>query len=127
MQLIHHSRAHLHQTMPMPQHLPQITIGRVRHPDPRKAVVQQQPQRQLRILPIRLLLAHSFRADLGGIPNPQLKLQVPQQPLEPARMPTGLHPHPHLQTLLLQLAIELLRFFAVKQAPFTQLTRVGIY
>ena len=84
-------------------------------------------QQQLRILSIRLLLAHSFRADLGGVPDPQVKLQVPQQPLEPARVPTGLHPHPHLQTLLLQLAIELLRFFAVKQPPFAQLARVDIY
>jgi hypothetical protein len=74
MQLIHHSRAHLHHTMPTPQQLPQITIGRVRHPDPRKAIFLHEPQQQLRILSIRLLLAHSFRADLGGVPNPQKPL-----------------------------------------------------
>ena len=33
---------------------------------------------QLRILAIRLLLAHPLRADLRCIPNPQLKLQLPR-------------------------------------------------
>jgi hypothetical protein len=39
MQLIHHSRAHLHQSMPMPQQLPQIPILGVRYPDAQKAVL----------------------------------------------------------------------------------------
>jgi hypothetical protein len=66
----HHSRAHLHQSMPMPQQLPQITILGVRYPDPRKAIFQQQLQNQLRILPVRLLLAHPSRPDLRRIPEP---------------------------------------------------------
>jgi hypothetical protein len=56
----------------------------------------------------------------------EYRISVPQQPPEPARVPTGLHPHPHLQTLLLQLAIELLCFFPVKQAPFAPFARVGV-
>jgi hypothetical protein len=64
---------HLHQSMPMPQQLTQIAILCVRHPDPRKAILQHQPQQQLRILPIRLLLAHSFGTNLGCVPDPQFK------------------------------------------------------
>src|SRR5579864_1403176 len=60
-------------------------------------------------------------------PDPQFKLQLLQQPLEPARVPAGFHPYPRLPTLLLQVAIELLRFFAVQQAQLAQLARVGFY
>ena len=84
MQLIHHPRAHLHQPMPMPQQLSQIAILGVRHPNPRKAILHHQLQHELRILPIRLLLAYSLGADLGGVPDPQLKLQLAEQPLGPA-------------------------------------------
>jgi hypothetical protein len=93
MQLIHHSRAHLHQSMPMPQQLPQIAILRVRHPDPRKAILQHQLQYQLRVLPIRLLLAYSLRPYLRGTSDPQLETKLVQQTLEPARVSAGFHPH----------------------------------
>ena len=43
-QLIHDARAHLHQPVAMPEQLPQIAILRVRHPDSREAIFQQQPQ-----------------------------------------------------------------------------------
>src|SRR5713101_225732 len=76
LQLVHDPRARLHHAMTMPQQLTQITILPTRHPDPRKAIFQQQSQNQLRILAIRLLLAYSLRADLGGIPDPQLELQL---------------------------------------------------
>ena len=95
MQLIHHPRAHLHQPMPMPQQLPQIAILRVGHPDSRETVFHHQPQQQLRILAIGLLLPHPFRANLRRIPDPQLKLQVAQHALEPARVSAGFHPHTH--------------------------------
>ena len=62
--------------MSMPEQLPQIPVFFVRHPDPGKTIFHQQRQQQLRILPIRLLFAHPFGADLGGIPDPQLKLQL---------------------------------------------------
>jgi hypothetical protein len=44
MQVIHHPRSHLHQAMPMPQQLPQIPIGGVGNPDPRKAILYHQSQ-----------------------------------------------------------------------------------
>ncbi len=116
MQLIHDARAHLHQPMSMPQQLPQIPILCVRHPDPRKTVFHHQPQQQLRILSIRLLLSHSFRANLRGVPDPQLKLQVAQQPLEPARVSAGFHPHSHPPPF--ECAVKLFGFFAVSQPPF---------
>jgi hypothetical protein len=53
--------------------LPQIAILRARYPDPWEAIFQQQSQNQLRIVAIRLLLAHPLRSDLGRISDPQLK------------------------------------------------------
>ncbi|MGB8116869.1 MAG: hypothetical protein WCF22_24035 [Candidatus Sulfotelmatobacter sp.] len=118
MQLIHHPRAHLHQTMPMPQQLPQIEIRRIRHPDSRKAALQHQLQQQLCGLPIGLLLPHPLGANLGGISDPQLELQVAQPALEPVRVPTRSRPHSHIQVLFFELAVELFGFFAMNQAPF---------
>ena len=123
MQLIHDPRAHLHQPVPMPQQLPQIAILRIRHPDPREAIFQHQPQQQLRILPIGLLLAYSLRADLGGVADPQLKLQLAQQALEPARVPAGFHAHPHACVSCFEFAVELLGLFAVRQPPFSAVPR----
>src|SRR4029077_4127618 len=116
--------AHLHQSMPMPQQLSQVAVLRIRHPDPRETVFDHQPQQQLRILPIGLLLAHPFGADLGGVPNPQFELQLAQQALEPTRVPAGFHAHPH--TLPFEPGVELLGFFAVRQTPFPQLTGLAV-
>src|SRR5579859_602295 len=74
-----------------------------------------------------LLLAHPFRADLGRVPDPQLKLQLPQQPLEPARVPAGLHPHPHGYIALLQFPVKLLGLFAMRKAALAQLTCVCVH
>jgi len=74
MQLVHHPRAHLHQPMPMPQQLSIVAVLRIRYPDPRKTVFHQKAQQQLRILPIRLLLARSLAANLRRIPDPKLEL-----------------------------------------------------
>jgi hypothetical protein len=98
-----------------------------RYPDLRKAVFDQQPQNQLRILAIRLLLAYSFGADPGCISHPQLKLQLGQQPFKPARMPAGFHPHSYLGTSHPEIAIKLLRLLAVQQSLLSQLSCVGIY
>jgi len=68
----------------MPQQLPQIAILRIRYPDPREAIFQQEPQQQLRVLAIGLLLAHLLLAHSRGIADPQLKPQLDEQPLEPA-------------------------------------------
>src|SRR5947208_2754875 len=76
--------------------LPQIAILPARHPDLLETIFQQQLQNQSFILPIRLLLAYSLGADLGGISDPQLKLQFGQQSFEPACLPAGFHSHPYL-------------------------------
>jgi hypothetical protein len=76
LQLVHDPRAGLHHPVPVPEQLPQVTILPTRYPDPRKTIFQQQSQNQLRILAIRLLLAHPLRANLGCIPDPQLKPQL---------------------------------------------------
>jgi hypothetical protein len=94
-QLVHDARAHLHQPVTMPQQLPQIAILRIWHPDPREAIFQQEPQQQLRVLAIGLLLPDPLRAHRGSVADPQLKLQLVQQTLEPARMSTGFHAHTH--------------------------------
>ena len=41
------------------------------------------------------------------------RIQLRQQSLEPARMPTGFHPHAHLPSLDREIAVELLRFLAM--------------
>ena len=112
LQLIHDPRARLHHAVPVPQQLPQIAILPARHPDLRETILQQQLQNQLCILPIRLLLAYSLGADLGGISDPQLKLQFAQQAFEPACVPAGFHSHPYL--LARQSTVELLRLFAMR-------------
>src|SRR5664280_3601118 len=111
----------------MPQQLPQIAILPARYPDLGKAIFQHQLQNQLRILAIRLLLAYSLRTDLGGVSDPQLKLQLGEQSFKPARMPARLHPHAHLYSLGRQITVELLRFFAVLQSPLLQFPSLGIH
>src|SRR5579864_5966525 len=110
--------------MPMPQQLSQVAVLRIRHPDPRETVFDHQPQQQLRILPIGLLLAHPFGADLSRVPNPQFELQLAQQALEPTRVPAGFHSHPH--ALPFEPGVELLGFFTVRQPPLPQLTALSV-
>ena len=119
MQLIHDARAHLYQPMSMPQQLPQIPIHCVRDPDPRKAIFHQEPQQQLRILPIGLLLPHSFRANLRCVPDPQLKLQV-RSAIAQTSVRVRWLPFPHAP-FVLERAVKLLRLFAVSQSPFPAL------
>src|SRR5579864_550465 len=110
----------------MPQQLPQIAILRIRHPDPREAIFQQQPQQQLRVLAIRLLLPDPLRAHRGCVADPQLKLQFVQQTLEPASMPTGFHADTYLHAAAFELVVELLGFLAVSQPALLQLPTVGV-
>src|SRR5579864_6407410 len=111
----------------MPQQLPQIAILRIRHPDPREAIFQQQSQQQLRVLAIRLLLPDPLRAHRGCVADPQLKLQLVQQTLEPAGMPTGFHAHTHWTAAALAIAIELLGLLLVSQALLAEFARVAVY
>jgi hypothetical protein len=43
------------------------------HPDLRKPIFEQQAQDELRVLAIRLLLAHPLRPNRGRVADPQLK------------------------------------------------------
>src|SRR5580658_3362844 len=85
------------------------------------------PEQQLRIVAVGLLLADSFGFDLRRIADPQLHIEFRQQPLEPARISGGLHPHAHADCALLQIAIKLLGFsIAVVQSPLAALSRLAI-
>jgi hypothetical protein len=113
LQLVHDSRARLHHAVPVPQQLPQIPVLPARHPDLRKIILQHEFQNQLRVLPIRLLLADSSGSDFCRISDPEFNLQLGQQSFEPAPVPTGFHPYTNLLPCGRELAIEPLRFLAM--------------
>jgi len=120
------SRPHLHQPVPVPQELPQVSILRIRYPDPRKAVLHQQLQQVFGILAVGLLFPYSLRSNLGWISDPQLVVQLHQQPLEPTRVTSRFHANPHLPSL--QSAIVALRFpLAVGESPLSTLSSLGIH
>src|ERR1700730_10802038 len=81
----------------------------------------------LRILAIRLLLAFSLPRDLGGVPDPQLKVQFRQQSLEPAPVPAGFHPQTYFHSLYPKTTVELLRFFSMLQSALLQYPSVSIH
>jgi hypothetical protein len=81
--------------VPVEQQLARVTLGRRRHPDPRKAILGQQFHEQFRIPPIGLLFSFATGANLGRIPDPHLVPQFVEQPLEPLRLPTGFDPYAH--------------------------------
>jgi hypothetical protein len=68
------------------------------------------------ILPIGLLLAYSLGSDLGGIPDPQLELQLRQQSLKPPCLPARFHSDTHPHTTRGKIAIKLLRLLAMLQS-----------
>jgi len=70
--------------MAVPQQLSQIPILRIRYPDARKAIFQQELQQKFGIQAIGFLLPASLSLDLCRITNPQLDSEFCQQPLEPA-------------------------------------------
>jgi hypothetical protein len=76
--LIHDPRAHLHQPMPVPKQLPQITILRTRYPDSRKIIFPHQSQHQSGVLTVGLLLADSLGLNLRRIADPYLDTQFCQ-------------------------------------------------
>jgi hypothetical protein len=81
LQLIHDPRAHLHQPMPVPKQLPQITIFWTAYPHARKVIFQQQLQLELGILTVGLLLADALGLDLRRIANPNFDTQFRQPTL----------------------------------------------
>src|SRR6202158_2637556 len=54
-------------------------------------------------------------------------MQLRQQSLKPARVPTRFHPHPHLHPLRREIAIELLRSLAVLKSRLVRLSRFRIH
>jgi hypothetical protein len=110
----------------MPQQLSQVPIDRVGYPDPRETVFHHQPQQQLRILTIGLLLPYPLALNFGGVSDPQLKPQFLQQPLKPARVSTGFHPRSHGLILLFQFPVKLLRFVPMPEPSFSQFTCVRV-
>ena len=68
------------------------------------------------ILAIGLLLAFALPRDLGGVPDPQLEIQFRQESLEPARMPTGFHPHAPFYSVGCQVTVERFCFLGMLQS-----------
>src|SRR5262249_50878015 len=60
------------------------------------------------------------------VSNPQLKLQLSYQSLEPACLTAGFHAHSHLGTLCRQLAIEPLRLLAMLQSSLLKLATLCV-
>jgi len=114
--------------MPMPQQLSQVTILRTGYPDPRKIIFPQQSQQQSGVLPVGLLFAHAFSLNLGRIADPQFHTEFCQQPLEPAGVARGLHPHSYARSSPRQFPIKLLGFSCtVVQLPFLILSCFCVY
>ncbi len=126
LQLIHDSRARLHHAMPMPQQLPQIPVLPARHPDLRKVILQHQFQNMLRILAIRLLLPPPPGADLGRVADPQIKLQLGYEALEPASVPTGLHADAHCFARSRESTVILLRLVGMCEPFLLDLSGRGV-
>src|SRR5437899_5661217 len=126
LQLIHNARARLHHAMPVPQQLPQIAVLPAGHPDLRKVIFQHESQDQLRVLAIRLLLAHSPGPNLGRVANPQLKPQLGHQTLEPAGVPARLHADAHRFFRTRKSTVKLLRLVAMRQPFLLDLSRPGV-
>ena len=84
-QLVHHSRSHLHHAMAMPEQLPQIAIIPVRHPNRGKSFFHQQSQQQLRVLPISLLLSHSLFRISAASPRRDSNCNSPSGRADPER------------------------------------------
>src|SRR5882724_6217622 len=126
LQLIHDARARLHHAMPVPQQLPQIAVLPAGHPDLRKVILQHQLQNMLRVLAIRLLLPPPLRTDRGRVANPQLKLQLGHEALEPACVPAGLHADAHGFARTRESTVKLLRLVGMYEPFLLDLSGRGV-
>jgi hypothetical protein len=98
--------------------LPQIPIFPARYPDLRQAIFDQQPQNQLRILAVRLLLAYSLGTDLGCISYPQLKRNSASNRSNQRACPIASIPHMYLGSLHRQIVMKRFPFLAVQESAF---------
>ena len=78
LQLVHHRGMKANQLVPMPQHLPQVSLRRRRHPDPGKTVREQQVENMQGIARVRLLLPHHGCTDLR-FSDPEFVIMFSQQ------------------------------------------------
>src|SRR6267143_4680959 len=92
-QLVHHRGSIANQLVPMPQHLPDVPLGRWGNPDPREAMGEQQIKYVEGIPRVCFLLAHHRRTDLGRVSNPKFVLRGLKCFLEPLGVDRGFHPH----------------------------------
>jgi hypothetical protein len=92
--------------MAMPKQLAHVAVLRGWRPGLGKTVFHEQVQKMACIAAVGFLLAHATSTDLGGIADPQLDVQLSQQPLEPSRMSAGFDAYAHVQALRLQLTIK---------------------
>src|SRR6516165_9951013 len=79
------------------------------------------------IAPVVPLLPDAPGTDLRGISHPQFEAQLGEQALEPTGVPRRFHPHSHLDSFLLQLAIEPFGFsIAVHQPLLATFSRLRV-
>src|SRR5437667_6029027 len=103
--------------MAMQQQLPHITILWTRYPDSRKAIFQQQLPHKSGIFAVVLLLPNARGPNLCRVSHPQFEAQLGQQALEPTGVPRTLRLSSHLNSSLLQLAIEPFGFSIAVHQP----------
>ena len=101
-------------------------MTRVRAPDLRKVILQHQLQNVLRILAIRLLLPPPPGTDLGRVADPQIKLQLGCETLEPASVPTGLHADAYGLARTRESTVILLRLVGMCQPFLLDLSGRGV-
>ena len=127
LQLVHDPRARLHHPVPVPQQLPQIPILPARHPDLRKVD-----------LPSSIAESAAHPGDPSSVcvlawcgsrrrPRSTTRSSAPPAIVQTSA-PAHWLPSPHAPSALCrEIAIELLRFLAVLQSPFSQFTSFGIH
>ncbi len=75
---------------------------------------------------IRLLLPPPLRADLGRVADPQIKLQLGCETLEPTSVPTGLHADAHCLARTRESTVILLRLVGMCQPFLLDLSGRGV-
>src|SRR5260370_15982316 len=99
----------------MPKQLPEVAFGRCGHPDPRKALGEQEIQNEPGVALIGLLSAQLTGANLCGVSDPQFMTEFREQTLEPVNRASGFDAHVHR---FLQTAVERMSSAAlVVQSP----------
>ena len=96
LQLVHDPRARLHHAVTMPQQLPQIPVLPAWHPDLREAILQQQRKISCASWRSVFCLRTRFVRISAASPIHNSNCNSASESFEPACMPAGFHPNPHL-------------------------------